>query len=80
MLLKNRCGMREVNEKTSGMWECPSSKQWEAGGRSKKSKRSKIVVGGGRREGGQKWHWEAGCRTKMKREARCCTRVSPALI
>ena len=52
MLLKNRCGMREVNEKTSGMWECPSSKQREAGGRSKTSKRSKIVVGGGRREGG----------------------------
>ena len=52
MLLKNRCGMREVNEKTSGMWECPSSKQWEAGGSSKMSKRSKIVVGGGMREGG----------------------------
>ena len=46
MLLKNSCGMREVKTKTCGIWKCPSSKQREAGGRSKKSKRSKIVEDG----------------------------------
>ena len=55
----------------------PIIKTMGGGRQVKKSKRSKIVVGGGRREGGQKWHWEAGCRTKMKREAGCCTPVSP---
>ena len=30
MLVKTRCGMRDVKEKTSGMWEFPSPKQWEA--------------------------------------------------
>ena len=57
----------------------PIIKTMGGGRQVKKSKRSKIVVGGGRREGGQKWHWEAGCRTKMKREAGCCTPVSPPL-
>ena len=58
----------------------PIIKTMGGGRQVKKSKRSKIVVGGGRREGGQKWHWEAGCRTKMKREAGCCTPVSPSCL
>ena len=27
---KTRCGMWDVKEKLSGMWEFPSQKQWEA--------------------------------------------------
>ena len=30
MLVKNRCGMRDVKDKTPRMWEFPSQKHWEA--------------------------------------------------
>ena len=59
MLLKNRCGMREAKEKTSGMWDAhhQNNGRREAGKKVKKVKnssgrreaggRAKMALGGG---------------------------------